>query len=703
MIYYISVTAFLIVTAGFIGLGIAVYRRAPRNVEVKVLLLMLAIFSLQSMLLSLDALLFGIIGIVADQSHTLLSVVENSLQLFALGAVFHFVFLTFSRALDESGLLTDPFSQLQNYKGQYWFWVCVIYSLPLASIGKYTYLVFRSWQEHPSGKMVFPPMPSMQFFYAVNFFWFFMFTLRVVGLLYRKGPTLKKNTILDSLLALLGTYPKHDYVLHLGDYYHPGYKRNAAPASRDDWMACLVLSLWMLMFMVVGLRSLGGSIDLGQFSGMLGFLLPSVFVVPLIYYKMRFVFFDVLIKRGLIAVILLASVALYCGLILVPAYGRLASRSAAAGALALFTGTTLFMGVWLALYGRLNLMLDRHLFRRSDYGTAISEIDLAMKQFIEPEQLLDDVKNRLRSAVDAEDIEFVPLELTQSGRAPQGFVSGAGSIQRQLITAEIPVVAADRVYGVLRFGERTGRFRYQSEDLAFMTAVAGRLAEMLHNFELRSERVAQQQREEHLRALAQQSELRALRAQINPHFLFNALNSLADLTQEDPTAAESAILHLSHVFRYALDASRRESVILDEELSFVESYLVVERLRFEDRLRYEIAASAEARSCRTPPMLIQPVVENAVKHGISCKIDGGMVKINAAVADETLRIEIEDDGIGFDPRSLESLRRQGVGLENVRLRLEHVAGPGSMAIRSTPEGGTKVSLQMPAQRGEDPQ
>jgi len=361
---------------------------------------------------------------------------------------------------------------------------------------------------------------------------------------------------------------------------------------------------------------------------------------------------------------------------------------------------TLFIGAWLALHGRLNQILDRYLFRRADYAGVVAEIDEAMKQFVEPEQLLEDVRNRLRSATDAESVEFLPAEFSQAGDAARENVGTTGSPQRQLATAEIPVSAAGRVYGVLQFGKRTGGFRYQSEDLAFVTAAARRLAEMLHNFELRSEREAQQRREDKLRSLAEQSELRALRSQINPHFLFNALNSLAELTQEDPKAAEAVILHLAHVSRYALDSSRRENVSLEEELGFVESYLAVEQLRFADRLLHEIVASAEARRCWLPPMLIQPIVENAVKHGISLKMGGGTVTIRAAVEEQKLRIEIADDGIGFDLHSVDGSGCRGVGLENVRSRLEHVAGGGDLQVDSAPGAGTRVSLEIPVQKGE---
>jgi two-component system LytT family sensor kinase len=701
-IYYFSAVAFLATTAGFVGLGIAVYRRAKRSAEVKVLLLMLLCFSLQSLLLSLDALFFGMLRTIPDKAHELLMAAASSLQLLTLAAVFHFTFLTYSRALDEGGLLNDPFSRLRDYKGQYWFWVCFIYSVPAAGIVRYAYRAFTAWQAHPSGGWQLPAMPSLESSGGFLAFFWFLWTLRVVAVLQQRRSSPNKITAIEWILVPLRTYPEHHNVLRLGDYQSPVHDRKATPVSKDEWMTSLLLSLWMLLFMGFAIWAQGGAPDSDQVSGVLWLLLPSVFLVPLVYYKMRFVFFDVLIKRGLIAILLLVSSALLCGLLLVPAYGRLASRSTAAAPLMLFSGMTLFVGAWLALYGGLNRMLDRYLFRRADYGSVVAEIDEAMKQFVDPGQLLEEVRNRLRSAINAESVEFIPLEPSQAASAPREKVHTAGTPQRQLATAEIPVSAAGRVFGIMKFGKRTGGFRYQSEDLAFMTAVAGRLAEMLHNFELRSEREAQQRREEQLRSLAEQSELRALRAQINPHFLFNALNSLADLTQEDPQAAEAVILHLSHIFRYALDASRRENVSLEEELGFVESYLAVERLRYEDRLRHEIVASAEARRCWLPPMLIQPIVENAVKHGISCKMGGGTVTIRAAVEEQKLRIEIADDGIGFDIHSVDGPGRQGVGLKNVRSRLEHVAGLGSLQVDSTPGGGTRVSLKIPVQKGEDP-
>ena len=703
-IYYFSAVAFLATTAGFVGLGIAVYRRARRGPEVNVLLLMLLCFSLQSFLLSVDALSFWILAIMPEQTHKLLSAAASILQLLALATVFHFTFLTFTRVLDESGLTSNPFSILRDYKSHSWLWLCLIYMLPVEGFARYAFRAFRSWEMHSSGMLGLPPMPSLDSLWSSSAFlavWI-IFTLRVVALTHKSRTSPHKPTVFEWIPGFFKIYPQHDSILRLSDGQQAGYSPTASTVSKDEWTASQLLSLWMLLFLGFAINSHGGPPDASRWSGVLWFLLPTVFVAPLVYYKKRFLFFDLFIKRSLIAILLLVSSALYCGLILVPAYDSFAGKRAAAGTLTIYAGTILLTSAWLAFYGRLKRVLDRHLFQRSDYPTVISEIEIAMKQCIEPEQLLGVVTSRLRPAVDAESVEFMLMTPSQVGNALKDPIAAEGTVQRQLATAEIPVFAAERTYGVLQFGKRAGRFRYQSEDLAFMSTVARRLAEMLRNLELQSERAAQQQREQRLRELAGQSELRALRAQINPHFLFNALNSLADLTQEDPQAAEAAILHLSQIFRYALDASQRESVFLEEELSFVESYLALERLRFEDRLRCEVLASAEARRCRLPPMLIQPIVENAVKHGISCKVGGGTVTIHATVKEQKLHVDIADDGIGFDPNFANVSERKGLGLENVRSRLEHLGGRGSLVVDSTPGKGTKVSLEISAQEGEEP-
>src|SRR5262249_26527492 len=161
--------------------------------------------------------------------------------------------------------------------------------------------------------------------------------------------------------------------------------------------------------------------------------------------------------------------------------------------------------------------------------------------------------------------------------------------------------------------------------------------------------------------------MRALQAQINPHFLFNTLNVLASLIHSNPPKAERVTEELADVFRYALESTRTEWVKLDEELHFLESYLEIEKARFEERLTYSFDIDPEIRSLKIPPMILQPLVENAIKHGIGPKVVGGEVRIRARLTQNQVLLTIEDTGVG---RHATTARQRGAGiaLSNVRER-----------------------------------
>jgi sensor histidine kinase YesM len=165
---------------------------------------------------------------------------------------------------------------------------------------------------------------------------------------------------------------------------------------------------------------------------------------------------------------------------------------------------------------------------------------------------------------------------------------------------------------------------------------------------------------------AREAELRALRAQLNPHFLFNSLNSINALIGSDPEAARRMCESLGDFLRRTLALGARDAVTLGEELALVDRYLAIERVRFGERLRVERRLDPEAERCLVPPLLLQPLVENAIKHGIAERIEGGTVRIAAASRDGSLTIEVENDTDADAP----ARQGQGVGLDNVRRRLD---------------------------------
>jgi sensor histidine kinase YesM len=205
-----------------------------------------------------------------------------------------------------------------------------------------------------------------------------------------------------------------------------------------------------------------------------------------------------------------------------------------------------------------------------------------------------------------------------------------------------------------------------------------------------------QVREERLRELAARSELKALKAQINPHFLFNALNSVSALISIDPDAAQRTLARLAGILRGTLLASEKESIPLGQELEVVDAYLDVEKARFGKRLHVEQQVSPEARDVPVPPLIVQPVVENAIRHGISPRVEGGTVRILAEVKSGRLHIVVEDNGAGMDPGRREALMAGGFGLRNVRDRLTTRFGPGEwFRIEGAMGEGMRVELVVP--------
>jgi LytS/YehU family sensor histidine kinase len=199
---------------------------------------------------------------------------------------------------------------------------------------------------------------------------------------------------------------------------------------------------------------------------------------------------------------------------------------------------------------------------------------------------------------------------------------------------------------------------------------------------------------EQARAELAQAELRALRAQINPHFLFNTLNSIASLIRENPDAAEDMTTRLAELFRYTLKGSEHDRVPLAQELAFVRGYLEIERTRFGDRLRVEESTEPGLDAVAVPSLLLQPVVENAVRHGVGARAEAGRVWLEARRDGEHLVLEVRDDGPGLDAAAATS-DGTGFGLHSVRERLRALGPPHALDIDSGLERGTRVRITLP--------
>ncbi len=268
------------------------------------------------------------------------------------------------------------------------------------------------------------------------------------------------------------------------------------------------------------------------------------------------------------------------------------------------------------------------------------------------------------------------------------------------VAAHLLIAVGSTAFGVelaVRSIEATGGMK--AADLrpdAFRIGIV--IVAVLLGFQLVYERLRRQARRDELGAQAAKkealrAELKALQARTNPHFLFNSLNTVAGLIEESPAAAEQMIERLAGLFRYTLKGSEARWVRLAEEVEAVRSYLEVEAIRLGERLESEISVAPEVASVLIPPLVLQPLVENAVLHGVAPRRRGGRVKVEAHRTDSTLVLSVADDGDG--PGSSPH-RGSGTSLAELEQRLELLYGGGASLDQSVADaGGFVVTLSLP--------
>jgi two-component sensor histidine kinase len=268
----------------------------------------------------------------------------------------------------------------------------------------------------------------------------------------------------------------------------------------------------------------------------------------------------------------------------------------------------------------------------------------------------------------------------------------------QLIEAALQCVGTT-LHVEARFDDRIevatthqGRTLMQAE-LAFLDAVRVQLAHRLEALRFEEEQRALHLREERLKRLLTEAELKALRTQVDPHFLFNTLNTIADLISTNPEQAERMTERLAECFRYVLAKHARDLSTLDEELGFARQYLGIEQVRFGERLRVQLSRGDAMGSEAVPSLLLQPLLENAIRHGLAPVREGGCVSVSVHREDQRLRLTVEDDGVGLSRGG----QRAGVGLRNVQERLRTLYGQAAEFLIGERSGGrgTAVTIVIP--------
>jgi hypothetical protein len=414
--------------------------------------------------------------------------------------------------------------------------------------------------------------------------------------------------------------------------------------------------------------------------------LPLALVILLQDY--RFVFLDAFVR--FLANVLLAALLAYAGIRLAagltPEGGwtnPLADTIAVTGLIGLFI-------LFAYLRGIVQRLLTKAVFRRGNNESMVQELRSRSGQIRDETEYLRWASERLATAAGTPTFEVLgpELQLTNDVDYPS-LADNEPYLNRderwKWAEAIVPIRLSQRDIRYLLLGRRHGGRRYLSEDLRSLNFLATVVAEEVERF-----RAAELQR------LMSEAELRALQSQINPHFLFNALNTIYGIIPREAAGARRTVLNLADIFRYFLQ-SDKVLIPLSEELKIVKSYLEIEELRLRPRLRTMIHIDKDAEQAMIPVLSIQPLVENAIKHGVANRPDEGWLRLSATVLEGTLTVVVEDCGSGPSAGADENRSAgAGVGLNNVRRRLQLCFGRGTDVRLEQSPSGSRVQFSVPS-------
>ncbi len=467
--------------------------------------------------------------------------------------------------------------------------------------------------------------------------------------------------------------------------YSKSHRLSCAKERKIRFWNLVLLALTVgLFFSTVGLLLVRSELyqlhqSLFAYLGILSRSLPLCFFFVSTYYYDRFAFFDVFIKRGTYFFLLLLFLLAYFAFV-IPLLDRSQTGWLKPWVLSLTLSPLLLLLPW--AYGRMALWMDRFwLGRRFSAVEAVKYFLSGTQEAIDERGLVEQAEQSLSTIFLADVKILVGADAGTEGDGPD-------------VVHEVPIRERGETIGRICMGHRPNDAPYFSEDVALLSSLAHVFASLLDNIRLQRRKREQERNEQELRLSASRSELKALRAQINPHFLFNALNAIAGLIHKEPARAEETVEELAEVFRYALKRSEKELVRLEEELDFVRAYLDVEKARFGDRLSVQLDVDEEAKGDLIPTMAIQTLVENAIKHGVSAIRGMGIIEIRAKRRGDSLFLSVLDNGPGPASAPLTGGSAEdgsGYGLRNLALRLKaHYGAQGSLSIRRDP--GDRITV-----------
>lgn len=421
--------------------------------------------------------------------------------------------------------------------------------------------------------------------------------------------------------------------------------------------------------------------------------LPLALVI--LYQNYRFAFADLFLKRA-VSLMLLATLA--TGLYVFAAVPLLRYHErhgrddvqAAASLLGLWIATAL---LYPAIYRFAGWLVDKILLHRADYARLQLEIAREIEMRSSITDVLDTICKTLGITFTAKTAVWEAVHGAQeTARYP--------SVNFTADDARLTIPTAEAPRYVVTLAQFSGGRRLLSDEISLLESVALVTARRIDVLRVSHERYEQKFREQEFAKLASEAQLTALRSQINPHFLFNALTTLGYLIKTSPDKAYDTLLRLTQLLRAVLKSTGEFST-LGDEMKLIENYLDIERARFEEKLAVSIDIPAELKSIRVPSLILQPVVENALKHGISENMKGGEVRITAATNGQNdasrLTLTVWDSGPGNNRKPTNG--SHGVGLRNIRDRLESYYGKtATLTLKTSGSNGSTATIELPLEK-----
>ena len=465
-----------------------------------------------------------------------------------------------------------------------------------------------------------------------------------------------------------------------------GFRRSAtgqeSPGDRTRRVGMRGILAGTIALMGVVILGNLGVIQFGRLLQTLVYATPLLACFSSVYLTDRFTFVDLFLKRGLSLLLTIVVLTVYFALVL-PVLALTELAWAAPWVLALAVLPVTLALPW--LYGRVGAWVDRvWLGRRFTTVEAVKRFLSSVRQATTEAQLVERAEAglatifRADARIDLSGVDRVAPDAPQEAR----------------VELALP---GDPSPGLVRLGRRSGGAPFLSEDRLLLDSLVEVFAHLRENVRLHAKEQEQEQRARDLSLQASKSDLRALRAQINPHFLFNALNAIAGLIHKDPARADRTVEQLAEVFRHTLRRSQREWARLEDEFELVTAYLDVEQARFGSRLDCEISLDPAVTSAVVPTMMLQTLVENAVKHGVAAVRGVGRVVVIATRDEDDLLVQVTDNGPGLEQGDPPTSEGGGYGLRNVEERLEGYFGDGARLRLSRDEARalTVAEIRMP--------